>query len=59
MAKKRPYKRRFLRGRKYDFMAKYAYSLGFDNVTDAINFMGSGRIFRNSFNEWCKYKRLK
>lgn len=59
MSKKRPHKRRFLRGHKYGHMLKYARSMNCDSVADAIFKMGSGRLFRNGFNEWAKYKRLK
>lgn len=59
MAKKLPNKRSFLKGRKYGYMLKYAQSLNYKSVSDAISGMGSGRIFRNAFYEWCKYKRLK
>ena len=59
MGKKRPNKRRFSRGRKYDYMLKYAISLNCKSVSDAIAMVGSARVFRNGFNDWTKYKRFK
>lgn len=59
MRKKRKNKSRFPRGRKYDYMLKYALSLGFKDVSEAISAAGSGRIFRNEFKKWTKYKRFK